>query len=452
MAEQVTPVGAITALPNTRGQIPALTAGLVADARVLALMDSGMVRLAIAGRVIEVATSAQLTPGQTVRMLVEEEGGALKLSVVERAVPQSLPPGETARSAWPATDTVPVPVLSRALSGLMARQAGLAPLFADLARIVEEPPSGGRAPALPAGVIAAAAAVLEFRVQAADAGDPAQILASFLRSGVFHEAAQRPGPANQPETTLRSLMALLTQAADGTAPTPPPGEPAPPADLKSALINLRSALLAALGEDAPRLSASVPATGEAVRPPRQGTIPHGQPAAAPLIAADAPPRDALRTLLAETEGALARLSLTQLASTDAEPILPGRGEAPTQPGWTFEVPLAAEGRTSIAQIEIRPDDGHTPAGAEPGRGWSIRFSIDVEPVGPVHALLTLKGANLAVSLWAERPATAELLQAGEGGFAAALAEQELTLDRLLVRNGRPDAPPPPTRHLVDRVT
>ncbi|NJL07357.1 MAG: hypothetical protein HC900_03155, partial [Methylacidiphilales bacterium] len=93
MAEQVTPVGTITTLPNTRGQIPALTAGLVADARILALMDSGKVRLAIAGRVIEVATSAQLTPGQTVRMLVEEEGGALKLSVVERAVPQSLPPG-----------------------------------------------------------------------------------------------------------------------------------------------------------------------------------------------------------------------------------------------------------------------------------------------------------------------------------------------------------------------
>ncbi|NJL07560.1 MAG: flagellar hook-length control protein FliK, partial [Methylacidiphilales bacterium] len=172
----------------------------------------------------------------------------------------------------------------------------------------------------------------------------------------------------------------------------------------------------------------------------------------PLIAADASPRDALRMLLAQTEGALARLSLTQLASTDAEPILPGRGEAHNQPGWMFEVPLVAEGRTSIAQIEIRPDDGHAPAGAEPSQGWSIRFSIDVEPVGPVHALLTLKGANLAVSLWAERPATADLLQAGESGFAAALAEQELTLDRLLVRNGRPDAPPPPTRHLVDRVT
>lgn len=452
MVEQVTPVGAITALPTTRGQIPALAAGLVVDARILALMDSGMVRLAIAGRVIEAATSAQLTPGQTVRMLVEEEGGALKLSVVERAPTSTLPHGEAARPAWPAAEAAPIPALSRALSGLMARQASLAPLFADLARLVEAP-AGGRAPALPADVTAAATNLLGLRLQATDVGDPAQVLAAFLRSGVFHEAALRSGPANQPATTLRALLALLAQPADGTDPAAAPGgQSAPPADLKAALISLRAALVAALGEEAAHLSASMPATGEVARPPRRGTMPRGQPAVAPLIAEEAPPRDALRTLLAETEGALARLSLAQLACADAETMLPGRSDAPAQPAWTFEVPLVAEGRTSIAQIDIRPDDGHAPVGTEPSQGWSIRFSIDVEPVGPVHALLTLKGANLAVSLWAERPATAEMLQAGEGGFAAALAEQELTLDRLLVRNGRPDAPPPPTRHLVDRVT
>ncbi|NJO54167.1 MAG: flagellar hook-length control protein FliK [Bacteroidales bacterium] len=150
---------------------------------------------------------------------------------------------------------------------------------------------------------------------------------------------------------------------------------------------------------------------------------------------------------------MARLSLAQLASTDAEttPRL-GRVDATSQPGWTFEVPLVAEGRTSIAQFEIRPNDGRSSGDTEGARGWSIRFSIDVEPVGPVHALLTLQGTNLSVSLWAERPATAELLQAEENRFTASLAEQDLTLDRLFVRSGRPDTPPAPLRHLVNRVT
>ena len=42
----------------------------------------------------------------------------------------------------------------------------------------------------------------------------------------------------------------------------------------------------------------------------------------------------------------------------------------------------------------------------------------------MHAVLTLRGSDLSVSLWAERPAIAEQLQAAGGGFAALLADQE----------------------------
>ncbi|NJO54166.1 MAG: hypothetical protein HC829_04350 [Bacteroidales bacterium] len=190
-----------------------------------------------------------------------------------------------------------MPALSRALSGLMARQTGFAPLFADLAQVVASASQVGRAPALPVEVIAAANAVLDFRLQAADAGDPVQLLASFLRSGVFREAAMRPGPANQTipgtgtgssdttPTSLRALLALLALQPDGEGETAPAGrlfaDTALPPDLKSALINLRTALLAALGDDTARLSAIALPNSDATRPPRQGTAPRGQPATVP---------------------------------------------------------------------------------------------------------------------------------------------------------------------------
>ena len=40
------------------------------------------------------------------------------------------------------------------------------------------------------------------------------------------------------------------------------------------------------------------------------------------------------------------------------------------------------------------------------RVWRARFSLDVEPAGPVHALVSLTGEKTSVRMWAERPATA----------------------------------------------
>ncbi|NJL50735.1 MAG: flagellar hook-length control protein FliK [Blastochloris sp.] len=161
----------------------------------------------------------------------------------------------------------------------------------------------------------------------------------------------------------------------------------------------------------------------------------------------------LRTLLAETDGALARLALAQLASSDAnQPAGIGRADMAAASGWTFEVPLVADGRTSIAQIEIRRDDSRAAATGETAPAGASSSPIDVEPAGPVHAVLALRGSDLSVSLWAERPETMALLQAEGGGFAALLADQDLTLERLFVRGGRPDTPPEPVRHLVNRVT
>ena len=65
----------------------------------------------------------------------------------------------------------------------------------------------------------------------------------------------------------------------------------------------------------------------------------------------------------------------------------------------------------MAQFEISRDGGGSEVEAAK-RIWRARFSLDVEPAGPVHALISLSGERTSVRMWAERPATAEQLRAG----------------------------------------
>jgi Flagellar hook-length control protein FliK len=77
---------------------------------------------------------------------------------------------------------------------------------------------------------------------------------------------------------------------------------------------------------------------------------------------------------------------------------------PEGPGqtWMFELPLATSQGTAIAQFEI-DHDGGAAGGAQGQPGWRVRFSIDIEPLGPVHVQLAAGVERAAVTVWAERP-------------------------------------------------
>ena len=71
------------------------------------------------------------------------------------------------------------------------------------------------------------------------------------------------------------------------------------------------------------------------------------------------------------------------------------------PRWNFEVPFATPHGTAIAQFEIARD-GHRRRAKARRATWRVRFTLDVEPMGPVHAQIALNGVRASVSLWAER--------------------------------------------------
>jgi hypothetical protein len=191
-----------------------------------------------------------------------------------------------------------------------------------------------------------------------------------------------------------------------------------------------------------------PATAEAARPkvpppPYAGGPMAGQKPTPPEPAGEISTADLVRRLLKGTSGALARQDLMQIASLpeashhEAE----AAGARPQAAHLNLDLPFMTPQGVAVAQFEISHDGGGSGGGAvgPAERTYRARFSIDVEPLGPVHALVTLTGARARVSLWAERAETIARFRAGEESLAAALRQAELSPE-VAIHSGAPPTP------------
>ena len=171
-------------------------------------------------------------------------------------------------------------------------------------------------------------------------------------------------------------------------------------------------------------------------PPLSGALPTAQPVMPATLVSNSPAESAMHRLLAETEAAIARQTLLQVASLPGQTDTPAARLDPTAARWNFEIPFATPQGTAMAQFEISRDGGgNEVAGAK--RVWRARFSLDVEPAGPVHALVSFSGARTSVRMWAERPQTAAQLRAGAGQLSQALALAELQPGDIVIADGTP---------------
>jgi hypothetical protein len=186
-------------------------------------------------------------------------------------------------------------------------------------------------------------------------------------------------------------------------------------------------------------------------PPFRGAVPSPQAIASPSLAADASPASMGRELLDQTDAALARQTLLQVASLPDRPELSGANQT-TQPRWSFEIPFATPQGTAVAQFEIERDGHNDIEGAAPTRVWRARFTLDVEPAGPVHAVVSLIGDKTAVRMWAERPDTAAQLRANTDALSLALRQAELEPGDILVGEGAPAQPRVRAGRFLDRAT
>jgi len=188
-------------------------------------------------------------------------------------------------------------------------------------------------------------------------------------------------------------------------------------------------------------------------PPINGALPAAQPVAAATLSAHTPLEAALQHLLDDTDGALARQTLLQIASLPGHATDPSATRIdPSIPRWNFEIPFATPQGTAMAQFEISRDGGGSEAAAAKAT-WRARFSLNVEPAGPVHAAISLNGDRTSVRMWAERPATASQLRAGVSQLTQALSRADLVPGDIIVRDGAPQqVAPAAAGHFLDRAS
>ncbi|KRA65133.1 hypothetical protein ASD79_19655 [Caulobacter sp. Root655] len=282
-----------------------------------------------------------------------------------------------------------------------------------------------------------AASAAAFSALLADRGTPQALTAApavpMLDPGEEALPA-KPVPAEEAPQGLQKPAAAWSAAWNASRAGRPPSSPPQPAplpafgaivadDFPPLPLAARAPTAAALAYGGPEVAAGAPSN---TPPPYAGAPTHAQAAAQPGLPPGSDPRAIGHRLLAETGAALARTELLQIASL---PEAPAAGRPVEEQGarWVFDMPFLTPQGPAVAQFEISRDGGGAggEGGRQMGRTWRARFSLDVEPMGPVHAQVALTGDRARVSLWAERPASMARLRGGQDRLDAALREAAL---------------------------
>lgn len=265
--------------------------------------------------------------------------------------------------------------------------------------------------------------------------------------------------AAQVPAALRA-SAVAAALAEAAAANPLAGSP-------RAATGLALSLLQEVVQEMPRNAGAAPPAGKAVAqdahgteqaarpaipPPVRGGLLSPQEIVSPSLAPNARLAETVHRLLDDTDAAIARQTLLQVASLPARTDASGHRIDAAVPQWNFEIPFATPQGTAMAQFEISRDGGGNESESAK-RAWRARFSLNVEPTGPVHALIALVGDKTFVRMWAERPATAEQLRAGVNELSQALTKADLKPGDITVRDGTPPQPvPAKAGHFLDRAT
>ncbi|WP_315832017.1 flagellar hook-length control protein FliK [Bradyrhizobium prioriisuperbiae] len=533
-----------------------LQPGSVIDARVLKVLEAGLVRIAIASLAIDVLSEVDVQPGAMLKLAVSQTPDGIRLAIISpedgsgATRPAAVMSAATDLSAiaiprpvgTPTPTLTPVEALAvtAAAQAAAVKQTGLSPLFANAAAVASSD-------ALPEPLQAAAQQLLAARPALTTSLTGDDIKSAFQNSGLFLETSLASGsPLTQggmPDLKAalvvfrQTLSTWLDQAAPATAPSPAQasattagnapretaGQPAAIASLVPDIdveeVYLPKALLPVAEEffasDArgQMFTAGAPPTSPGARaaavtatlnilqdadgavpagmietirrmvdgkliiepvitsargapmadegfartdmppPPFRGAAPAPQQVASPSIASDATPVEAVRRLIDDADGAIARQTLLQIASLPDRTDVPGVRIDPSVPRWNFEIPFSTPQGTAVAQFEISRDGGGKSASSA-HRVWRARFSLDVEPAGPVHAIVTLTGETTSVRMWAERPATAMQLRDNAVQLTQALRQAELEPGDIVIGEGTPPQPAvvAPAGHFLDRAT
>ena len=345
-------------------------------------------------------------------------------------------PTAAASSAAPVITAATARAIAGPLLGpMLQQQAGLAPLFANLRAIAQ----GSISLALPKTLPPAIQQVLAQAVPAErQAPTAAKLREAFRASGLFldaRQAAALPAPRQGDlKATLQALRETLLPIIDALSPDPKASRHehgnAPGAEQQADLA-----------------SADQPAR---LAPPRRDGPLAPQPAVEPSLTPGEKPLAIAETLLDQTEAALDRIKLTQYASLPLEPARQDGTQAAQR--WLAEIPLAFQQGVSMLPLQVEREPPRRDAQGVSPPVWRIRFALDVEPMGPLQAVVTLQGRDVGVSIWAEREETSQLLRGAAPGLEGALLDADFASSAIDIHTGQPRVMQPTAGQFLDRLS
>lgn len=335
----------------------------------------------------------------------------------------------------------PRTVLLQSAINAVLKQNGAGALIADLEALLTPPSPQEQATAeaagtvplqarpLPAPLFNAALNVLRQQIDANEPIHPQDLRQALRQSGLFFEAQLAKGNAPSPAIDFKAALLSLKDIAQKLLVTlQPADEPEAAKPFQSAETLLRSSP-AAPRRDAPP---------EPQRPPESP------------IGAQTEPREAVSIIASHAEQALERLKLLQFASLPPSPDNPVANQAQKTNAqvWAFEVPLRFAQETAVAGFKIE-HDREARSGPAGSKLWRINFAIETSELGAVQGSIGLRGAQLAIALFAERRETAEMFRGAAPDLKDTLTASDFELTDLSILTGKPKHAAPRPGYFVN---
>jgi len=136
----------------------------------------------------------------------------------------------------------------------------------------------------------------------------------------------------------------------------------------------------------------------------------------------------IRELMSKADGAISKLSLNQLASSNAE------GNT-TRQTWQVEIPFLNQHASQSVFLKIEQEEPSDKPSKKPDKQWTISLEMRPPKLGLIKNKLTLNKQQISSSFWAESPKTRELIHQHLSVFKDQLFRANLNPERIQVRSG-----------------
>jgi len=130
----------------------------------------------------------------------------------------------------------------------------------------------------------------------------------------------------------------------------------------------------------------------------QHTPPQQSPTVLPQVL-----ENQVKDLLNKTEGALAKITLNQLASTNTE-------SSASRQTWQIEIPLFNNQQADSIFLKIERELSHSKTAHQGEQAWTISIEMTPPKLGLIRSKLSLLDDQVSSNFWAENEGTRTLIQ------------------------------------------